>query len=51
MKVKFTAITRLNESISSYCIIQKEINNEIYIYLNVKGYWKLIKNETLQIEL
>jgi hypothetical protein len=32
------------------CIIQKEINNDLLIYLNVKGYWKLVKNETLEIK-
>jgi hypothetical protein len=50
MKVEFTAVTRLGEEITSNCIIQKEINNELIIYLNVKGYWKLIKNNTLVIK-
>jgi len=49
MKVEFAAITRLGEKITSNCIIQKVINNELIIYLGIKGYWKLIKNETLEI--
>lgn len=51
MKIEFTAVTRLDEKITSNCIIQKEINNELFIYLNIKGYWKLIKNETLKIKI
>jgi hypothetical protein len=51
MKVEFTAVTRLDEKITSNCIIQKVINNELIIYLGIKGHWKLIKNETLEIEL
>ena len=51
MKVEFTAVTRLDEKITSNCIIQKVINNEMIIYLGINGYWKLIKNETLEIKL
>jgi hypothetical protein len=51
MKMEFTAVTRLDEKITSNCIIQKVINNELIIYLGIKGHWKLIKNETLEIKL
>ena len=51
MKLEFTAVTRLDEKITSNCIIQKLINNELIIYLCIKGNWKLIKNETLEIKL
>ena len=51
MKAEFSAITRLGEEIISNSIIQKEINNELLIYLNIKGYWKLIKNNTLTIKI
>ena len=47
MKVEFTAVTRLDEKITSNCIIQKYINNELIIYLGIKGHWKQIKKETL----
>ena len=50
MKVEFTAVTRLDEKITSHCIIQKYINKELIIYLGIKGHWKLIKNETLEIK-
>jgi hypothetical protein len=50
MKIEFKAITRLGEEIISNSIIQKEINNELFIYLNIKGYWKLINNDTLIIK-
>jgi len=51
MKIEFTAVTRLDEKITSNCIIQREINNELVIYLGVKkGHWVLIKNETLEIK-
>ena len=48
MKVEFTAVTRLDEKITSNCIIQKYINNKLIIYLGIRGHWKLIKNETLK---
>lgn len=51
MKVEFTAVTRLDEKITSNCIIQKVINNELIIYLGVNGHWKQIRNETLKIKL
>jgi hypothetical protein len=51
MIVEFTAVTRLGEKITSNCIIQKVINGEMIIYLAMNGYWKLIKNETLEIKL
>jgi hypothetical protein len=51
MKAEFKAVTRLGEQITSNCIIQKEINKELFIYLRINGSWKLIKNETLQIIL
>jgi len=50
MKIEFTAVTRLDEKITSNCIIQKYINKELIIYLGIKGHWKLIKNETLEIK-
>ena len=50
MKIEFTAVTRLDEKITSNCIIQREINNELVIYLGIKGHWVLIKNETLEIK-
>lgn len=50
MKVEFTALTRLDDKIISHCIIQKQINNELIIYLGIKGYWHKIKNETLVVE-
>lgn len=49
MKVQFKAITRTGDAICSNCIIQKYINNELIIYLGIKGKWYLIKNETLII--
>lgn len=51
MKVQFTALTRLGEKVTSNCIIQKEINKNLIIYLGIKGHWKQIKNETLEITL
>ena len=51
MKVQFKAITRTGDAICSNCIIQKYINEELVIYLGISGRWKLIKNETLTIEL
>jgi len=47
MKVEFTGVTREGLVITSNCIIQKVINNELIIYLGIKGHWKLIKNESL----
>ena len=52
MKVKFKGITNIGEDeIESNSIIQKEICGELFIYLNVGGFWKRIKNGTLEIEL
>jgi len=51
MKIEFTAVTRLDEKITSNCIIQRQIAGELIIYLGVKkGHWVLIKNETLKIK-
>ena len=51
MKIEFTAVTRLDEKITSNCIIQKNINKELIIYLGIKGHRKRIKKETLEIKL
>jgi hypothetical protein len=51
MKVQFKATTRTGDVICSNCIIQKYINQELIIYLGISGKWKLIKNETLTIEM
>lgn len=51
MKVEFTAVTRLDKKITSNCIIQKVINNQLIIYLAINGHWKQIKNETLKITI
>jgi hypothetical protein len=51
MKVEFKAITRTGDTICSNCIIQKYINGELIVYLGISGRWKLIKNETLIIQL
>jgi hypothetical protein len=51
MKVNFKGVTRFGEPISSNSIIQKEINNILYIRLWVKTQWILINNESLEITL
>ena len=51
MNVQFDAITRTGDVICSNCIIQKYINQELIIYLGIKGKWVLIKNETLKIKI
>lgn len=51
MKIEFTAVTRLDEKITSNCIIQREKAGKLIIYLGTKkGHWLLIKNETLEIK-
>jgi hypothetical protein len=49
MKIEFKGVTRFGESISSNSIIQKKINNVLYIRLWVKTQWILINNESLEI--
>jgi len=49
MKVEFKGVTRDGLVITSNSIIQKEINNIVYIKLNIKGYWVSILNESLEI--
>jgi len=49
MKVEFKGITRDGLVITSNSIIQKEINNVVYIKLNIKGHWVSILDESLEI--
>ena len=52
MKVEFKALAKLdNRVVQSNSIIQKEINQELYILLSVKGRWIPVKNESLTIKL
>ena len=49
MKVEFKGVARDGSVITSNSIIQKEINNILYIKLNIKGHWVSILNESLEI--
>lgn len=52
MVVKFQALAKLdNRVIESNSIIQKEINQELFTLLNVKGYWIPVINSSLKVEL
>lgn len=52
MKVKFEALAKLdNRVIESNSIIQKEINQELFTLLSVKGNWIPVINSSLKVEL
>lgn len=51
MKVEFKGVTHDGLVITSNSIIQKEINNILYIKLNIKGHWISILNESLKVNL
>jgi hypothetical protein len=50
MKIEFKGVDKNGIVIISNSIIQKKINNILYIKLCIKGNWISILNETLKIK-
>ena len=50
MKIEFKGVDKNGIVIISNSIIQKKINNILYIKLCIKGNWISILNETLEIK-